>query len=710
MPEEAKYIDYSPAPHGSKHEDGAPVLNRYSTVLTRGHDSPAAQAMLYAAGVPDQNAMKKSPQIGVASVWWEGNPCNMHLLDLGKTVKKAITDRGSIAWQYNTVGVSDGITMGTEGMRFSLQTRELIADSVETVTCAQYHDANICIPGCDKNMPGVIMGMARHNRPSIMIYGGTIAVGYSDILRKRINISSCFEAAGAYAYDTLRQPDDGGDTSKNKDEIIEDLERHACPGAGACGGMFTANTMATAIESMGLSLPGSSSTPAESPAKMRECVKVADAIHVCIEKDITPRKLLTKRSFENALVMTMALGGSTNAVLHFLAMARTAEVDLTLDDFQRVSDKIPFIADLAPSGKHYMADLYEVGGIPSVQKLLIAAGLLDGDIPTVTGKTLAQNVESFPSLAQDQVIIRPLDNPIKPTGHIQILRGNLAPGGAVAKITGKEGLKFTGRARVFNKEHELNDALAKSQIPRDENLVLIVRYEGPKGGPGMPEQLKASAALMGAKLTNVALLTDGRYSGASHGFIVGHIVPEAAVGGPIALVQDGDVITIDAETNELKMDVSKEELERRSKIWQPPKPQVTRGVMAKYARLPHLEVHVSYEAAQRYFDIEAGLALHPNEIAAMPSIGEKVRDAYFNDVINIGDEQRYCSTEVIITQGPMKASQTRFRAGFAAMGGHRAQPIIILRQFARASMYDRRYGACYGLPGPARAPRKRSKT
>ncbi|KAF5014680.1 hypothetical protein F66182_14255, partial [Fusarium sp. NRRL 66182] len=531
--------------------------------------------MLYAAGVPDRNAMKKNPQIGVASVWWEGNPCNMHLLDLGKTVKKAITDRGSIAWQYNTVGVSDGITMGTEGMRFSLQTRELIADSVETVTCAQYHDANICIPGCDKNMPGVIMGMARHNRPSIMIYGGTIAVGYSNILRKRINISSCFEAAGAYAYDTLRQPDDGGDTSKNKDEIIEDLERHVCPGAGACGGMFTANTMATAIESMGLSLPGSSSTPAESPAKMRECVKVADAIHVCIEKDITPRKLLTKRSFENALVMTMALGGSTNAVLHFLAMARTAEVDLTLDDFQRVSNKIPFIADLAPSGKHYMADLYEVGGIPSVQKLLIAAGLLDGDIPTVTGKTLAQNVESFPSLAQDQVIIRPLNNPIKATGHIQILRGNLAPGGAVAKITGKEGLKFTGRARVFNKEHELNDALARSQIPRDENLVLIVRYEGPKGGPGMPEQLKASAALMGAKLTNVALLTDGRYSGASHGFIVGHIVPEAAVGGPIALVQDGDVITIDAETNELKMDVSQEELDRRLKNWQPPKPQVT---------------------------------------------------------------------------------------------------------------------------------------
>lgn len=470
-------------------------------------------------------------------------------------------------------------------MRFSLQTREIIADSVETVTCAQHHDACIAIPGCDKNMPGVIMGMARHNRPSIMIYGGTIQIGYSKLLRKPINVSSCFEAAGAYAYDTLRQPDDGGDTSKTKDEIMDDLERHACPGAGACGGMFTANTMASAIESMGLSLPGSSSTPATSPSKMRECVKVAEAIKVCMEKNIRPRDLLTKRSFENALVITMALGGSTNGVLHFLAMAKTAEVDLTLDDVQRVSNKIPFIANLAPSGKYYMADLYEIGGIPSVQKLLIAAGLLDGDIPTVTGKTLAQNVASFPSLPQDQAIIRPLDNPIKATGHLQILRGNLAPGGAVAKITGKEGTKFTGKARVFNKEFELNDALNKGQIPRGENLVIVVRYEGPKGGPGMPEQLKASAALMGAKLTNVALITDGRYSGASHGFIVGHIVPEAAVGGPIAVVQDGDVITINAEANEISMNVKDEEIQRRLSEWKPPKPHVTRGVLAKYARL-----------------------------------------------------------------------------------------------------------------------------
>ena len=470
-------------------------------------------------------------------------------------------------------------------MRFSLQTREIIADSVETVTCAQYHDACIAIPGCDKNMPGVVMGMSRHNRPSIMIYGGTIQIGYSNLLRKPINVSSCLEAAGAYVYDTLRQPDDGGDTSKTKDEIMDDLEKHACPSAGACGGMFTANTMATAIESMGLSLPGSSSTPATSPSKMRECVKAADSIKTCLEKNIKPRDLITKRSFENALVMTMALGGSTNGVLHFLAMARTAGVDLTLDDIQRVSNKIPFIANLAPSGKYYMADLYDIGGIPSVQKLLIAAGLIDGDIPTITGKTLAQNVESWPSLPQEQAIIRPLDDPIKATGHLQILRGNLAPGGAVAKITGKEGTKFTGKARVFDKEYRLNEALDKGQIPRGENLVIIVRYEGPKGGPGMPEQLKASAALMGAKLSNVALMTDGRYSGASHGFIVGHIVPEAAVGGPIAIVRDGDVVTINAEKNELSMDVSDEEIQQRLREWKPPTPHVTRGVLAKYARL-----------------------------------------------------------------------------------------------------------------------------
>jgi dihydroxy-acid dehydratase len=470
-------------------------------------------------------------------------------------------------------------------MRFSLQTREIIADSIETVTCAQFHDACVTIPGCDKNMPGCVMAMARHNRPSLMIYGGTIDKGYSSLLRRPINISTCYEAFGAYTYNTLKQPEDGGDTSKTKDEIMDDIEQHACPGAGACGGMYTANTMASAIETMGLTLPGSSSTPATSPAKMRECVKAADTIKLCMEKNIKPLQLLTRRSFENAMVITMALGGSTNAVLHFLAMAVTAQVDLTLDDFQRVSNKIPFIADLQPSGEYYMADLYEVGGVPSVQKLLIAAGLLDGDIPTVTGRTLAENVESFPSLKQDQVLIRPLNDPIKTTGHIQILKGNLAPMGAVAKITGKEGLKFVGKARVFNKERELDKALNEGRIPRGENLVLIVRYEGPKGGPGMPEQLKASAAIMGAKLTNVALITDGRYSGASHGFIVGHICPEAAVGGPIAVVRDGDIITISAETNELSMNVSDQEIEERMKTWVSPKKPATRGVLAKYAHL-----------------------------------------------------------------------------------------------------------------------------
>lgn len=582
--EEPRFLDFPHLPNGVI-QNGKPRLNRYSSTITKDHDFPGAQAMLYAAGVPDRETMKNSPHVGVASVWWEGNPCNMHLLDLGKIVKDSIQKQGMLAWQYNTIGVSDAITMGGEGMRFSLQTRELIADSMETVTCAQHHDACIALPGCDKNMPGVVMAMARHNRPSIMIYGGTIAVGYSNLLRKPINISTCYEASGAYNYNTLKQPEDGGDVTKTKDEIMDDIEQHACPGAGACGGMYTANTMATAIESMGLTLPGSSSTPATSPAKMRECVKAADAIRTCMEKDIKPLDLLTKQSFENALVMTMALGGSTNGVVHFLAMAATAGADLTLDDIQRVSNKIPFIADLAPSGKFYMADLYDIGGVPSVQKLLIAAGLLEGNIPTITGKTLAENVASFPSLQQDQVIIRPLSNPIKSTGHLQILRGNLAPGGAVAKITGKEGTKFTGIARVFDKERELDIALNNGEIPHSPNLVLIVRYEGPKGGPGMPEQLKSSAAIMGARLTNIALVTDGRYSGASHGFIVGHVVPEAAVGGPIAIVQDGDVVMISAETNELSMDISEEEIKQRLSKWKRPKKTVTRGVLAKYEAL-----------------------------------------------------------------------------------------------------------------------------
>ncbi|KAJ1337189.1 dihydroxy-acid dehydratase [Microdochium nivale] len=508
------------------------------------------------------------------------------VLEFGNIVKKSVEKQNMLAWQYNAVGVSDAITMGGEGMRFSLQSRDLIADSIETVTCAQHHDANISIPGCDKNMPGVVMAAARHNRPFIMIYGGTIRKGYSQLLEREVNVSTCYEASGAFAYGRLQAKTNPDAPGRTPSDVMSDLEHHSCPGAGACGGMYTANTMATAIEAMGLTLPGSSSYPALSPEKARECERAAEVIRTTMEKDIRPRDLMTRASFENALVITMILGGSTNGVLHFLAMANTAEVALTLDDVARVSNKTPFLADLQPSGKYMMEDLYKIGGTPSVLKMLIAAGLINGDIPTVTGKTLAENVADWPSLPPDQKIIRPLSDPIKESGHIRILRGNFAPEGAVAKITGKEGLRFEGKARVFNKEHELNDALSKGEIPHGENLVLVVRYEGPKGGPGMPEQLRASAAIMGAGLTNIALVTDGRYSGASHGFIVGHVTPEAAVGGPIALVRDGDVMVIDAVTNRIDItSVDDAELERRRGEWTAPAPRVRRGVLAKYARL-----------------------------------------------------------------------------------------------------------------------------
>ncbi|OAA65318.1 Dihydroxy-acid/6-phosphogluconate dehydratase [Niveomyces insectorum RCEF 264] len=574
----ADYIEFPCLPPGGP-------LNRWSTKITREHDFPGAQAMLYGAGVPNREMMKNAPHVGVSTVWWEGNPCNL-VLDLGHIVKKALQKEKMLAWQYNTIGVSDAITMGGEGMRFSLQSREIIADSIESVTCAQHHDANISIPGCDKNMPGVVMAAARHNRPFIMIYGGTIRKGHSSLLENSINVGTCYEAAGAFTYGRLHAKTNPGANGRKSTDVMEDIERHACPGAGACGGMYTANTMATAIEAMGLSLPGSSSFPAESPEKARECERAAQVIRTTMEKDLRPRDLMTRAAFENALVITMILGGSTNGVLHFLAMANTAGVPLTLDDVQRTSDRTPLLADLAPSGKYYMEDLYKVGGTPSVVKMLVAKKILDGSIMTVTGKSLAENVANWPSLDPGQQIIRPLDNPVKATGHIRVLKGNFAPGGAVAKITGKEGLRFTGRARVFNKEHELNDALSNGEIKRDDgNLVLIVRYEGPKGGPGMPEQLRASAAIMGAQLTNVALVTDGRYSGASHGFIVGHVVPEAAVGGPIALVQDGDTVTIDAVKNRIDMDVSAEELAKRRAAWKAPETKVKRGALAKYARL-----------------------------------------------------------------------------------------------------------------------------
>ncbi|KAG5980764.1 hypothetical protein E4U55_003689 [Claviceps digitariae] len=486
-----------------------------------------------------------------------------------------------LGWQFNTVGVSDAITMGGEGMRFSLQTRELIADSIESVTSAQHHDANISIAGCDKNMPGVVMAAARHNRPFIMIYGGTTRRGHvpgpdgGGGGGRPVNISSCYEAAGAHAAGRLSS------------EALTEIARHACPGPGACGGMYTANTMAVALEAMGLTLPGSSSFPAQSPEKHRECEHAGRVIRTTMQRDIRPRDLLTPAAFGNALVLTMVLGGSTNAVLHLLAIAHTAGVALSLDDVQAVSNRTPLLADLAPTGRYLMEDLHAVGGTPSLLKMLLAHHLIDGSIPTITGHSLAHNLRDWPSLDPAQLIIRPLADPIKPTGHIRILHGNLAPGGAVAKITGKEGLSFTGLARVYDSERLLNAALSRGDItPHDGHLVLLVRYEGPKGGPGMPEQLQASAAIMGAGLTNVALVTDGRYSGASHGFIVGHVVPEAAEGGPIALVRDGDTITINAVADSINLvGVSDEEMASRREAWTAPAPRVRRGVLAKYARL-----------------------------------------------------------------------------------------------------------------------------
>lgn len=449
---------------------------------------------------------------------------------------------------------------------------------------AQKHDACVAIAGYDKNMPAVVMAFARHNRSSVMVYGGTIQPGHSGLLGKTINVSECFKALGAQAYENPIERNTN--TTYTHDEILGDLERHACPGPGACGCMYTANTMAAAIETMGLSLPGSSSTPATSPMNLRECGKVAAAIKTCLEKNIRPRDLITRTSLENAIVITMVVGGSTNAVIHLLAIASTADVELTVDDFQTISDKTPFLASIAPNGPYHMSDLFEIGGIPSIQRYLIEVGLLKGNTMTVNGKELAENVKSAPIIdftSGRQSIVRPLSNPLKSSGYIQILKGNLAPGGAVAKISGREATKFTGRALIFNKEHELNTALEQATIPRDYNYVIFVRYEGPKGGPGMPEQLKASGAIIGANLTNIALITDGRYSGASHGFIVGHIVPEAAAGGPIALIQDNDIITIDADTNQITVHISDEELKERRKNWRPPKPSVTRGTLAKYA-------------------------------------------------------------------------------------------------------------------------------
>ncbi|PGH23937.1 dihydroxy-acid dehydratase [Polytolypa hystricis UAMH7299] len=555
-------------------------INRVSSTVTQPISQGASQAMLYATGLTPDDMSKA--QVGISSVWYNGNPCNMHLLDLSNRVREGVQKAGLIGYQFNTIGVSDAISMGTKGMRFSLQSRDLIADSIETVMGGQWYDANISIPGCDKNMPGVVMAMGRVNRPSLMVYGGTIKPGCAATQNNAdIDIVSAFQAYGQFIAGDISEPQ------------RYDIIRHACPGGGACGGMYTANTMASAIEIMGMTLPGSSSNPAESKAKDLECLAAGEAIKKLLVEDIRPSDILTRTAFENAMILVNITGGSTNAVLHLIAIADSVGIKLTIDDFQAVSDRTPFLADLKPSGKYVMADLHTIGGTSSLIKLLLKEGIIDGSGMTVTGQTLAKNVENVPDFPSDQKIIRPFSNPIKKTGHIQILRGSLAPEGSVGKITGKEGLQFQGKARVFNEEDDFIVALEKNEIKKDEKTVVVIRYTGPKGAPGMPEMLKPSAALMGAGLgDSVALITDGRFSGGSHGFLIGHIVPEAAVGGPIGLVQDGDVITIDAEKRTLDLDVEEDVLAERRRLWaekeakgeNPATGLTMRGTLGKYAR------------------------------------------------------------------------------------------------------------------------------
>ncbi len=543
-------------------------LNRYSAKITAPKSQGASQAMLYGTGLRPEDMDKA--QVGIGSVWFEGNTCNMHLLDLAALVKEGVVKAGLVGMRFNTVGVSDGISMGTDGMSYSLQSRDLIADSIETVMSAQWYDGQVTLPGCDKNMPGCIIGMARVNRPGLMIYGGTIKPGHSH--GETLDIVSAFQAYGAYLV--------GAITEEQRSDVI----RHACPGAGACGGMYTANTMASAIEALGMSLPYSSSTPAVDPAKRAECLRAGAVVRMLLERDIKPRDIMTRAAFENALTLIMVLGGSTNAVLHLIAMARAVDVELTLADFQRASDRVPLLADLKPSGQYVMEDLHEAGGIPAVMRLLWERGLINGECLTVTGKTMAENLADVAPLRAGQKVIRPWDQPIKETAHIQILTGNLAPGGSVAKITGKEGLSFTGPARVYDSEEAMLAAVEAGAIRRGD--VVIIRYEGPKGGPGMPEMLTPTSVLMGAGLGHdVALITDGRFSGGSHGFIIGHVVPEAQEGGPIALIQDGDVVTIDAQARELSAAVSDAEWARRRAAWRMPPYKATRGTLRKYIKI-----------------------------------------------------------------------------------------------------------------------------
>ena len=543
-------------------------MNKYSSRVTQPRSQGASQAMLYGVGLTDADL--KKPQVGICSMWYEGNTCNMHLDRLSAQIKEGVSASGLVGLRFNTVGVSDGLSMGTEGMSYSLPSRDLIADSIETVMGAQWYDALITVPGCDKNMPGSVIAMARLNRPALMVYGGTIRAGFAQ--GKPRDIISAFQSYGEFLAGTIT------------DEQRLDIVRHACPGAGACGGMYTANTMAVAIEALGLSLPFSSSLPAEDAGKGDECQRAGAAIRLLLERDLKPRDILTSKAFENAMTMIMAVGGSTNAVLHLLAIAKAAGVKLELADFQRVSDRVPLLADLKPSGRYVQEDLHAVGGTPAVMKYLLERGYLHGDCMTVTGRTLAENLEGAAHLKPGQEIIHTLEKPVFARGHIRILHGNLAPQGSVAKITGKEGELFTGIAKVFDSEEAMLAGLENKQIGKGD--VVVIRYEGPKGGPGMPEMLTPTSAIMGAGLgADVALLTDGRFSGGSHGFIIGHITPEAQEGGPIALVQNGDRVTIDAAACQLSMDVSDEELARRRKAWVTPAPKATTGVLAKYVRL-----------------------------------------------------------------------------------------------------------------------------
>lgn len=550
-------------------------LNKYSRTITQDPTQPAAQAMLYGIGLTEEDLAKA--QVGVVSMGYDGNTCNMHLNDLAKLVKQGVWDRDLVGLIFNTIGVSDGISNGTPGMRYSLVSRDVIADSIETVCGAQYYDGLIALPGCDKNMPGSIIAMGRLNRPSLMVYGGTIAPGHHN--GQDLNIVSAFEALGQKLAGTITEED------------FKCIVKGSCPGAGACGGMYTANTMASAIEALGMSLPYSSSNPALSEEKKKECLQAGAAIRNLLEKDIKPKDIMTRKAFENALVVIMALGGSTNAVLHLIAMAKSVDVPLTQDDFQEVSNRVPVLADFKPSGKYLMQDLHKYGGIPAVMKYLWQQGLLHGDCLTVTGKTVAENLSAVEDLDfESQQIIRPLESPIKATGHLQILYGNLAEGGSVAKISGKEGERFEGPARVFDGEFELIEGIQSGKVKAGD--VVVIRYVGPKGGPGMPEMLKPTSAIIGAGLgKSVALITDGRFSGGTHGFVVGHITPEAYDGGLIALVQDDDRISIDVTQNTITAQIPAEEISRRRAQWKQPALSVTKGILYKYAK------HVTTAAA-----------------------------------------------------------------------------------------------------------------